>query len=196
MLYESSEIYSRLKFLTSDWYNATSVRLITAEEVGYLVNACPDYIKADARNLDISSANSFIYSSDFWTMSPKIYTGNDNGKKVWYINSSSKLLTDDFVNGSHGLRPVIEIHKRYVTGRDNNPTVNYCTFYSYRTCSINKDANIDSCAWSNWSSWTKTESINSDVVVDNTRTIMEVQTKVIDCSFGSHAYDADINVKQ
>jgi len=192
--YIGSNIKSNLDFLTSDWYNSTVVRLITAEEVGYLVNACPDYRKEDASDLNISSAPNFIYSSSYWTMSPKLYNGENNGKKVWYVNGGSKKLTDDSVNVSYGLRPLIEIHKKYITGKTTNN--DYCTYYSYRTCSINAALGIDSCEWSNWSNWTKTEVLKSDTVTEGVRNIRDVQTKVINCSFGEHGYYDDINLRQ
>lgn len=117
--YEASSIKAKLENLTKSWINADSVRLITAEEIGYLVYACPKYQTDNAPDMDISSAPSWVYSSSYWTMSPKLLTTEDNGKKVWVVNKDSKKVTNAFVNNnSYGIRPVIEVHKRYVTAHN------------------------------------------------------------------------------
>lgn len=112
--YAGSIIESKLKNLTSTWNNADSIRLITAEEIGYLVYACPKYREEDAGNLNISSAKAFVYSTNYWTSSEKLYSNSENGKRAWYVNKNSKILTDATVNSSYGIRPVIEVNKAFV----------------------------------------------------------------------------------
>lgn len=113
--YESSTIATTLEEVASKyWPNPDVVRLISAEEVGYLVYACPKYQEEDAPNMDVSSAPDWLYNtSSYWTISPKLYS-NDDGKKVWYLNKDSKILTDAEVSSSFALRPVIEIRKDFV----------------------------------------------------------------------------------
>lgn len=116
--YESSSVKAKLENLTRNWINVDSVRLITAEELGYLVYACPKYQTENAPDLDLSGAPSWVYSSSYWTMSPKLLTTSDNGKKVWVVDKNSKKMTNAFVDSTSGIRPVIEVHKRYVTAHD------------------------------------------------------------------------------
>lgn len=116
--FDGSGIFVQLNSLTKNWVNAESVRLITAEEIGYLVYACPKYQDENAPDMDISSASSWAYSTSYWTMSPKLDTTADNGKKVWIVNKDTKKLTSSMVDASYGIRPVIEVHKRYVTSHD------------------------------------------------------------------------------
>lgn len=114
--YENSLIKSQIDKLYKYWSTPDVIRLITAEELGYLVYACPKYMQSDAPDLSLSSSQSWVYNSSYWTMSPKLYSNSDNGKKVWVVNKDSKMLTSDYVSGTYDLRPVIEIHKKYVTG--------------------------------------------------------------------------------
>lgn len=114
--YESSLIKSQIDVLYKYWSTPDVIRLITAEELGYLVYACPKYMQNDAPDLSLSTSQSWVYDSSYWTMSSKRYSNSDDGKKVWVVNKDSKMLTSDYVNSTYNLRPVIEIHKRYVTG--------------------------------------------------------------------------------
>ena len=118
--YEGSSIKAKVETLTKSWINVDSVRLITAEEIGYLVYACPKYQTDNAPDMDISSAPSWVYSTNYWTMSPKLLTTDDNGKKVWVVNKNSKKVTNAFVDDAtnYGIRPVVEVNKRYVTAHN------------------------------------------------------------------------------
>ena len=121
--YESSLIKTRIDDLKTSWKNPSSIRLLTATEVGYLVQASPKFSGFDASNLSLSNVSTLNYnwlvSSSYWTMSGKVYSdtpGNaaNINKKVWYVNGPNKLLTDDFITSSYQLRPVIVIEKRYI----------------------------------------------------------------------------------
>ncbi len=122
-IYESSSVKSKVDNIASLWINADTVRLITSEEVAYLVAACPSFKKPNASNLDISSVSSWILntgtgdsgnvSKNYWTMSQRKVT-NDTGQFVWYINSSNKKVESSYVDASYAIRPVIEIGKEYI----------------------------------------------------------------------------------
>lgn len=114
--YESSLVKSQIDTLYRYWSTPDVIRLITAEELGYLVYACPKYVEVNAPNLSLASAPSWVYDTSYWTMSPKLYSTADNGKKVWVVSSSSRELASDYVNSVYDLRPVIEVNKLYVNG--------------------------------------------------------------------------------
>lgn len=113
--YQNSLIYSQIENLYNYWLTPDLIRLITAEELGYLVYACPKYMQEDAPNLDLSSAFEWVYDNSYWTMTPKKESGVENGTKVWVVDQASKSLRASFVDETYSLRPVIEINKRYVT---------------------------------------------------------------------------------
>ncbi len=114
--YEGSLAYSQITDLYKYWSTPDVIRLITAEEIGYLVYACPKYMQIDAPDVSLTSAPEWVYNSSYWTVSSKRYSTDDNGKKVWVVDGTQKKLTDDYVNETYSLRPVIEVHKRYITG--------------------------------------------------------------------------------
>ena len=114
-IYENSLIFSQIQKLYNLWTTPDEIRLINAEELGYLVYACPKYMQSDAPDLDLSSTYSWVYNTNYWTMTPKFYTSHYNGSEVWVVNSNSKKLTSASVEETYYLRPVIEINKRYVT---------------------------------------------------------------------------------
>lgn len=114
--YDSSSISDYLNNLyKTTWTTPDKIRLITAEEVAYLVNACPKYMEEDASDLSIATAPSWVYDSSYWTSTAKKETTETKGQKVWYVNKDTKTLASDFVNSNHSVRPVIEVHKKYVT---------------------------------------------------------------------------------
>ena len=121
--YESSTIKVQVDSLKRDWKNTSAVRLITAEEIGYIVKISPRYRGYDMGNQSLACATSLGYnwliSSSYWTMTGKLFSNtsanaSNINKKVWYVNSSSKILTDDFITASRQLRPVIVIEKKYI----------------------------------------------------------------------------------
>ena len=98
------------------WTNPTTIRLITAEEIGYIVTACPKYQLEDAPDMNLTAAGvpEWITNTNYWTMSPKLFSGSDNGKKVWNVNANTKYLTSTNIESTNGIRPVIEITKGFV----------------------------------------------------------------------------------
>lgn len=114
--YESSSINSYLDNLyKTTWTTPDKIRLITAEEIAHLLYISPKYMEEDAPDISLSSSNSWIYNSSYWTSTAKKETAETNGQKVWYVNKDTKTLTSDFVNSSYAIRPVIEVNKKYVT---------------------------------------------------------------------------------
>jgi type II secretory pathway pseudopilin PulG len=115
-VYSSSYIQSKVDTISNSWTNANVVRLATAEEIGYLVAACPKFRSLNANNVDIATAASWINSGKYWTMSPKeVSSGStDKGKLAWYVDGTSKKIASAYVDSSYAIRPVIEISKSYL----------------------------------------------------------------------------------
>lgn len=111
--YNDSIIKNKVNTIGLLWSNADETRLITTEEVARLAAFCPNYRSIDSLDVSLSSAPDWLTNKSFWTMSPKLLSTSDNGKKVWYINSSSKTLSSSYVNSSYALRPVIVVKKDY-----------------------------------------------------------------------------------
>ena len=115
--YNGSLIKNKIQSLERRWNNVDRVRLITVDEVSRIAALCPLYRGADSPEitLTLSSSDYWLIDKTYWTMSEKELSGNDNGKKVWYVNGSTSTLAFDYVNQSHTLRPVIEVKKIFVT---------------------------------------------------------------------------------
>ena len=123
-VYGSSTIKTAVDNLERQWYNVDNIRLISSEEIGYIVNVSPRYRGNDLGNQSLNCAPSLGYSwlvsSSYWTMSPKMFSDTPEhssylNKKVWYVDGPNKMLKDDYINSSHQLRPVIEVEKVYLT---------------------------------------------------------------------------------
>lgn len=124
-VYGASTIKTQVDSLGRQWNNVDSIRLISSEEIGYIVRVSPRYRGNDLGNQRLNCATSLGYdwllSYSYWTMSPKNFSDTPEhasylNKKVWYVNGPSSMLTDDYINSTHQLRPVIEIDKKYITG--------------------------------------------------------------------------------
>lgn len=117
--YQNSKIKSKIDQVHTAWYNASEIRLITTEEVSRIASFCPQYRGIDSLDVSLSgissSVASWLLNKDYWTMSEKRLSNDDNGKKVWYVNGPGNTLSSDYVNNKHALRPVIVIDKVYVT---------------------------------------------------------------------------------
>ena len=114
--YDSSKIKAKIHAIDIEWKNADEVRLITIDELARFVPTfCPKYNLTDSGNVSLATAPAWVTSLNYWTMSEKLVTGNNNGKKVWVVNGSSKILTNDFVNANYAIRPVIVIKKTFIT---------------------------------------------------------------------------------
>ena len=111
--YNDSIIKSKVHAIETQWSNADEVRLITTEEIARLAAFCPQYRGIDSPDVSLSSAPAWLTNKSFWTMSPKLLSNNDNGKKVWFVNSSTKTLSSAYVNTNYALRPVIYLKKTY-----------------------------------------------------------------------------------
>ena len=113
--YNSSSIKNIVHDIEIEWKNADEVRLITAEEVARLSSLCPNYRGIDSIPVSINSTYSWLTNQSYWTMSEKLLSNADNGKKVWYVDGNNKTLSYDYVTEKHALRPVIVIKKSFVT---------------------------------------------------------------------------------
>ena len=139
--YLTNELYNRWESLRGPKY----IRLPSFEQVASLNNFCPErkYSAADIENFQgfelkgtgheptRSRLNEFWYG-DFWTMDG-FYDLDENLKvdktKVWYVEGnkstnedgstneidSKRMLKADTVTNEHGVRPVIELDKKYIT---------------------------------------------------------------------------------
>ena len=112
--YDSSLIKGKVHTIKLNWPNVDDVRLITTEEIARIASFCPQYRGVDSSDVSLTTAPAWLTNKSFWTMSSKAQSTNDNGKKVWYVNSSTKTLSSDYVNSLYALRPVIEVKKDYI----------------------------------------------------------------------------------
>ena len=113
--YSNSSIKNKVYSVSLNWNNADEVRLITVDEVSRIAALCPKYKGADSGDISLGSAPDWLINKVYWTMSEKELSGENSGKKAWYVNGPSRTLSYDFVNVSHTLRPVIVIKKTFVT---------------------------------------------------------------------------------
>lgn len=118
--YSLSKIRNSVHSIEVNWSNAEEVRLITTEELSRITQSCPQYRGVNSPDLSLSSAPNWLFGEgankkSFWTMSEKLVTGNDNGKKVWYVDANSKTLSGAYVNATYAIKPVIVIQKKYIT---------------------------------------------------------------------------------
>lgn len=114
--YDASSIKSYVDAIAATWTNATTVRLITSEEVGYIIATCPKYRGINAPNVSLASAPSWLVNKNYWTMSEKLLSdAASKDKKVWFVNGGAKTLADAYVDSQYALRPVIEVSKAYLT---------------------------------------------------------------------------------
>ncbi len=102
---------------STKWVNASRVRLITADEVGYIIATCPKNSSSVATSsISLASAPSWLVSGNYWTMTGKVATSEeDRGKMAWYVNGNNKTLNFANVNEKYAIRPVIEVSKVYIT---------------------------------------------------------------------------------
>lgn len=115
--YNSSVIKTKVNKIENVWNNVDLVRLITVDEVSRISALCPLYKGANSPEISLGNNSSlnWLTNKSYWTMSEKELTGNDNGKKVWYVKGPSKTLSFDYVNINHTLRPVVVVKKIFVT---------------------------------------------------------------------------------
>lgn len=113
--YDNSKIKAKVYAVNVEWKNADEVRLITTEELLKISSAfCPQYSLIDSGNISLATAPSWVTNKSYWTMSEKLVSGNNNGKKVWVVDGNSKILTSAFVNANYAIRPVIVIKKTFI----------------------------------------------------------------------------------
>ena len=115
--YESSLIKEKVRNIKGSWPNIDDIRLITTEEIARLASFCPQYRGVDSNDVSLVTAPDWLTNVSFWTMTPKTLSNSDNGKKVWFVDSTRNILTADFVSSSYALRPVIEVRKEYVLNK-------------------------------------------------------------------------------
>lgn len=117
--YDGSSVKSEIDNLSLRWSNADVVRLITAEEVGYIVSASPKFKQFNASSLALTDAPLWLVSTNYYTMTSKLVS--DESKKdmyVWYVNGTDKRVDQTYVDVKYQLRPVIEVDKRYASKID------------------------------------------------------------------------------
>ena len=119
--YKMSNVFEEIKKLSSKygWNNPEVIRIPSAEEIGYLIYACPKYEEAsDVNDMPLATAPDWVNSTgNYWTMTPKLYSDPDAlGKDEWYVKTDTKVITPASIeaSGAAGIRPVIEIKKDFV----------------------------------------------------------------------------------
>ena len=117
--YNNSTIKTRIDNLANSWTNASEVRLISAEEIAYVANLSPSLMIVDIPQLSFSGnppswlSEKNSVSTSYWTSTAKSLSGDDNGKKVWYVDGNNRMLRDAYVDQELELRPVIKVKKVY-----------------------------------------------------------------------------------
>jgi Tfp pilus assembly protein PilE len=107
--YDTSIIRDVLLSTTGTWINPKEIRLMTAEEIAFIINSCPNNKKSGADMPLTSSGKTWLYNKDYWTMTS---VEGDN-TQAWYVTTGGSL-TKDAVNIQHFIRPVIVIHKSFL----------------------------------------------------------------------------------
>lgn len=116
--YEGSSIKGEIDVLGSRWANVDEVRLITAEEVGYIVSSSPTFKQLDAPPLSLSSAPAWLVSTNYYTMTSRLVSEDENKDMyVWYVNGTDKRVDQTYVDAKYQLRPVIVVDKRYIANQ-------------------------------------------------------------------------------
>lgn len=119
--YEGSLVQKYISYKYDEWITADEVRLPYAEEIGFLVGACPKYmIEGEEGIVDISSVSEWIskengLSNSYWTETSK--KGDDN--KVWVVDGITKTMSAKKVTDEYGIRPVVIIDKAYIIGKES-----------------------------------------------------------------------------
>lgn len=118
-LYENSNMIGLLSDIKNIWTNAKVVRLITIEEISYILSSCPYYrnvvsVGETPSTISLSSAPAWLKSSNYWTSSMREYSKDHPNYQmnVWVVTSSK--VQDVGATNSNNLRPVIEVSKIYV----------------------------------------------------------------------------------
>lgn len=113
--YAGSHITTYFVDLKNTWRNARIVRPITADEIAFVTNVCPQFREINSLNVGLATTHAWITSSSYWTSSKKEYNTTNQGKVVWFVNGASKQLEARRVDivANNSIRPVIEISKIY-----------------------------------------------------------------------------------
>ncbi len=116
----SSNITAIFDQIYSEWTSVASkdkIRLISANEVTTITNKPPTTILYNAANpidLTETSTTSFLYrTGGYWTSSNYITYGTEDS--VWVVED--KKLQKKLVTSSYGVRPVIELDKKFILAR-------------------------------------------------------------------------------
>ena len=133
--YESSSIRINNEVLTENtssakWVNVNTIRLITADEVGYIVASCPKNTANVANTINLASAPTWLTNMNYWTMTDKITENEEQrGKMAWYVDGTHKVLTSSYVNQKFDLRPVIVVSKEYIAAYGDGIVTNITSGY-------------------------------------------------------------------
>lgn len=128
--YEGSIVEKYLKYIYDDWVTIDNVRLPYAEEIGFLVNACPMYmIEKEETAINLKDVDEWIYTESsnaggteniipntYWTQTA--VKGGEN--KVWVVDGINEKMEPKYVSGEYGIRPVVIIDKSYIIGLDSD----------------------------------------------------------------------------
>lgn len=110
--YEGSLVQANLRDVTSSWITPDQIRLLTAEEIAYITNACPRYKDGSVSTLTLNrdSSKSWLYPYNYWTATSYANAAEDS---AWYVNSNGTMAKAT-VDANSYIRPVIVIDKEYV----------------------------------------------------------------------------------
>jgi len=108
--YNTSIIRDVLLSATGTWTTPKEIRLMSAEEIAFIINSCPNNKKNSTNVLLTDSLKPWLYNKNYWTMT----SDELNSAKSWYVTTGGLLTTAD-VTSSYYIRPVIVIHKSFVS---------------------------------------------------------------------------------
>ncbi len=131
--FNGSLIQSKLNELTSSWTNVKEKRLVTVDELKQTGLTTKEQCGPSNEICETINGNSWLkhQSEMYWTMTKAISSDNtqyDDGKYVYYVDLNG-VITGSIVGYSvgsewnkdgnafknYGIRPVIEISKKYIT---------------------------------------------------------------------------------
>ena len=139
--YRGSIVERYLTTKYDEWLTVDEIRLPYAEEIGFLVNACPRYmIESEDTAVDLQNVSEWIYTEEkdeggtvsvvpnaYWTQ-----TGKKEGEdEVWVVDGINREMKPKEVDNSYGIRAVVVVDKEYIIGTESG---------SYRVILDGRDA--------------------------------------------------------
>ena len=127
--YKGSIVERYLSTKYDEWLTVDEIRLPYAEEIGFLVNACPRYmIENESTAIDLQNVSEWIYTEekkdgDSVSIVPNAYwtqTGKKEGQnEVWVVDGINREMKPQEVDNTYGIRAVVKVDKEYIIGTES-----------------------------------------------------------------------------